>query len=378
MLDLQKAFDTVDHKILCQKLHAMGVQSTKWFESYLSDRKQKVKVNGTDSNFQTVTCGVPQGSILGPLLFLCYVNDMSASISTDSLLVLYADDSTIAYSHSDPNIISEKMGKELHSCNQWLVDNKLSLHLGKTECILFGSKRKLRKIKNFKITCNEHTISAKSNVKYLGLDIDQYLSGELIVDNIIKKVNSRLKFLYRQSQFLSKNARKTLCTALIQCYFDYACSSWYAGLSKNYKNKLQILQNRVIRFITNMGNRTRVDQEIFCNMGILNVENRVKQLRLNHVHKIYHHKICPIYLKENFTKVRECHNYCTRTSQHNFFVPAVNNHQALTFYYNGILDWNALPSHLKSIINTATFKSEVKEHLFNKMKLDSEASFIFY
>lgn len=105
-------------------------------------------------------------------------------------------------------------------------------------------------------------------------------------------MNSRLKFLYRQRRSLSENARKTLSTALIQCHFDYACSSWYAGLCKKYKDKLQVLQNKTIRYIKNMGNRTSVDQNIFSSIGFLNIENRVRQLRLNHVHKIYN-KISP-------------------------------------------------------------------------------------
>jgi hypothetical protein len=208
MLDLQKAFDTVDHYILCSKLQIMGVKSTKWFEFYLTDRKQKVSVNGTESNCLTVTCGVPQGSILGPLLFLYYVNDMSISISSDCKLLLYADDSTILFSHRNPDVISEKLGKELQSCSQWLIDNKLSLHLRKTECILFGSKRKLKKVDKFQVTCNEHIITAQSSVKYLGINIGKFLSGEIIINNIIKKVNSRLKFLYRQERSLSENARK--------------------------------------------------------------------------------------------------------------------------------------------------------------------------
>lgn len=144
LLDLQKAFDTVDHKILCRKLKAMGVESVEWFESYLSNRKQTVHVNDTFSSQESISCGVPQGSILGPLMFLCYVNDMPISISKKCKLLLYADDSAIIYSHKNLSVIKSTLGQELESCSKWLVDNKLSLHLGKTECILFGSKRKIK------------------------------------------------------------------------------------------------------------------------------------------------------------------------------------------------------------------------------------------
>ena len=116
----------------------MGVGSTKWFETYLSNRSQLVNVGKINSDIANVTCGVPQGSILGPLLFLCYVNDMAISIDPDCKLLLYADDSTILFSHKDLDQIANKLGRVLESCSEWLVDNKLSLHLGKTECILFG------------------------------------------------------------------------------------------------------------------------------------------------------------------------------------------------------------------------------------------------
>ena len=213
---------------------------------------------------------------------------MSISISKDCKVLLYADDTTILFSHRNPDFISQKLGKELESCSNWLIDNKLSLHLGKTEAILFGSKRKLSKISNFNVTCNNHTILSQNCVKYLGLNIDQTLSGEKIMDNIVQKVNSRLKFLYRQAKCLSEQSRKTLVTTLIQCHFDYACSAWYAGISKKYKDKLQVFQNKCVRFIQNTGNKTRVDHNVLKDINFVNIENRVKQLRLNHVHKIYY------------------------------------------------------------------------------------------
>ena len=139
LLDLQKAFDTVDHQILCKKLEKMGLDVTKLIKSYLEGRKQIVEANGIRSLAGTVTCGVPQGSILGPLLFLCYINDMPMSVRCKVLL--YADDSALIVSGKDPKIIAETLSKELGSCRQWLIDNKLSLHLGKTEYILFGTRR---------------------------------------------------------------------------------------------------------------------------------------------------------------------------------------------------------------------------------------------
>ena len=162
-----------------------------------------VNIGKTHSDTAAVTCGVPQGSILGPLLFLCYVNDMVISIDPGCKLLLYADDSTIMFSHKDPDQIAHKLGKVLESCSDWLVDNKLLLHLGKTGCTLFGSKRKLKRVKDFEVTCNGHTIEHTTSLKYIGLNIDNLLSGELVVNNILSKVNARLKFMYRHKKVYS-------------------------------------------------------------------------------------------------------------------------------------------------------------------------------
>ena len=133
LIDLQKAFDCVDHSLLLRKLSAMGVSSIDWFCSYLTDRIQCTQVSGVDSSFLRVNCGVPQGSILGPTLFLCYINDMAAALKCK--LSLYADDSALVFSHPDPKVVSEFLSEELETCRKWLIDNRLSLHLGKTECI---------------------------------------------------------------------------------------------------------------------------------------------------------------------------------------------------------------------------------------------------
>ena len=113
-----------------------------------------------------------------------------------------ADDSAIFYAHKDPRVIFSKLGSVLDKCSTWLVNNKLSLHLGKTECSLFGSKRKLSDFKDFSIVWNNHVIKSADHVKYLGVIIDNSLSRDYIVDSIVQKVNSRLKFLYRQARFL--------------------------------------------------------------------------------------------------------------------------------------------------------------------------------
>ena len=370
LLDLQKAFDTVDHEILCQKLEVLGVHSIEWFRSYLTNRKQLVNVNSCNSDVSNISCGVPQGSLLGPLLFLIYVNDMQVSIDSDCKVLLYADDSCILFSHRDPEVISSKLSKMLEQCHDWLVDNKLSLHLGKTESILFGPSRKVKCVgeNSFNISCHGFKIEMKTCVKYLGVMLDNMLSGELIVQNIITKVNQRLKFLYRNSKCLSMQSRKTLCSALIQCHLDYASCCWYEGISKKLKSKLQVAQNKVVRFILSLHCRHSVGFKEFRELDLLPIPMRVKQLRLNHVHNIVSQS-CPSYLAFNFNKKNTTHS--TRSGDSSFYVPSVKGGgggESSTFYYNGIKDWNSLPLSVRNLESKQKFKSEVKKVLFLELE----------
>ena len=140
LIDLQKAFDTIDHKILIEKMKCMGFSNdvTKWFESYLSKRMFSVHVEKSFSDKALISCGVPQGSILGPLLFLLYVNDMVQAVNCD--LLLYADDTGLIFQHKDINIIEQQLNGNFSNICDWFVDNKLSIHFGedKTKSIIFA------------------------------------------------------------------------------------------------------------------------------------------------------------------------------------------------------------------------------------------------
>ena len=307
---------------------------------------------------------------------MCYINDMPISVTCR--LLLYADDSALLVRGKDANTIASILSENLNSCSNWLTDNKLSLHLGKTEAILFGSRRKLKDAKDFIVKCNDITIKNVKYVKYLGLLIDETLSGEKIVSNILKKASSRLKFLYRYSEILNTNSRKTLCSALIQCYFDYSSSSWYSGINKNLKKNLQIMQNKIIRFILNRGNRAHIGCEELEKVYMLKVSERVTQNKLSHIHKIWSNS-CPVYLKENFNRIidTELRN-CTRSSRNNFFLPRVKKQAINTFFYSGIKDWNSLPTSIKQIQNINTFKDHVKKNLVSKARRTETSPFLFF
>ena len=296
MIDQQKAFDTVNRFLLSDKLQALELNnvSVSWFV---------------------------QGSILGPLLFLIYVNDMESAVKCK--LILYADDSALLVSGKDVQVIQETLGKELCALSSWLVDNKLSLHLCKTESILFGSCKKICNSPSLDIKCGDTKISSKKSVRYLGVDLEQTLNGKLILKNILKKENSRLKFLRRQGKCLNLASKRLLSSALIQCHMDYACSSWYHGLQKNLKHKLQILQNKTIRFVLDLTPRSHIGYSEFNRVNWLPVRFRVQQIVSTNMHRLIHGN-APLYLREGISMVHERHSYNTRNSILSLVLPRVN------------------------------------------------------
>ena len=145
----------------------------------------------------------------------------------------------------------------------------------------------LSKHSKLAISCGNNVITSKTVIRYLGVDLEQTLSGTAIVENILKKGNSRLKLLYRQAKYMNTRSRKLLTSALILCHFDYACSAWYSVLQKNMKHKLQILQNNTIRFALDLSPRTHLDIIHFLKMQWLPVDVRAEQLNLNSMAELH-------------------------------------------------------------------------------------------
>ena len=216
LIDLQKAFDTINHDILFKKLSIIGFSDhiVKWFQSYLSNRKFMINLENSFSKVSSISCGVPQGSILGPLLFLVYVNDMSMAVKCD--LFLYANDTCLVFQSKNVKDIEKQLNEDFSNICDWFVDNKLSIHFSedKTTSILFASKRKIKKLQKPETIYNNIRIKQHSRVTYLGCILEETMSGESMANKVISKVNARLKLL-RKNKYLTPNLRRLLCNALI-------------------------------------------------------------------------------------------------------------------------------------------------------------------
>ena len=279
LFHLQKAFDTIDHNILIKKMFFLSFtdETIKWYTSYLSNRKFIISMENANSDKASITCGVPQGSVLGPLLFLIYINDIPQAV--DRELLLYADDTCLVFEQRNIKTIEEHLNRDFSTLVDWFVDNRLSVHFGedKTKSILFSPKHRSKSVRQIGISYKDVKIKQYSKVTYLGCVLDECLTGESMAMQVCTKVTSKLKFLYRKNRFLSKDLRRLLCNALIQPHFDYACAAWYPNLNKKYKNKLQVLQNKCIRFCLQLDNKEHIGTEHFDKINWLPIDRRFKQ-----------------------------------------------------------------------------------------------------
>ena len=170
-LDFSKAFETVDHKILLQKLKIYGIKNVplQWFESYLSERTQYITYNSVKSTREKVNCEVPQGSILGPLLFLLYINNLS-SVSEYCYSVLFADDTNVLISGENIDVLCSRLNEELESIREWLCCNKLSLNFSKTHYMIFTPRNKI--VHDIDVKIHGVSVERVYATKFLGVIID--------------------------------------------------------------------------------------------------------------------------------------------------------------------------------------------------------------
>ena len=259
-MDLQKAFDTIDHEFLLQKLKAIRFTDLQWFRSFLSERIFLVNIESKLSDFGKISSEVPKGSILVPLLFLIYVNNMPQVVK--STLLLYADDSFILYQHKEVDEIEKHLNKNFENICHWFVDNRLSIHFGedKTKSILFASKRRSKNVRQLNIRYNHTNIKQHSQVTYLGCVLDEQMSCEPMALKVINNING--KFIYRKNRYHTKELRRMFCNALIQPHFDYACPVWHPNLNEKTKKKIQ-MQNKYMRFGLKLDKMHHISEEEF-------------------------------------------------------------------------------------------------------------------
>jgi hypothetical protein len=312
-IDLSKAFDTISHDILLDKLHFYGIENTPltWFRSYLSDRKQYVEYDGTNSRLTDITTGVPQGSVLGPLLFLIYVNDMS-NISNDLHFVLYADDTSIESPLStfecqasiSGSSISESINNELKKLFDWLCVNKLTINLKKTKYMIFHCQQR-HSLPLLNIEINGTAIERVQTFNFLGITLHENLTWKEHINNVCKKVSRNIGILRRLKSFTPTSTLLLLYKSLILPHLQYGILLWGHSCEKMVK-----LQKKAIRIICNLKYNAHTSA-FFKKHNILKLKD-LYHLNLLKFYFKYRHNNVPDFFTDMFNLPTLSHSHNTR------------------------------------------------------------------
>ena len=299
-IDLKKAFDTIDHNIILKKLVNYGVDlnSLKWFESYLTNRTKKCRVNDHLSSSNPVTYGVPQGSNLGPLLFLVYINDLPNCLNC-AIPRMFADDNSISYAANSMDELQSVVNSELENLHKWLNTSKLSLNIAKTEFMIIGSRQRMSAMDDrITVEINDCEVEKVDSVKSLGVYIHKHLNWSTQIEKISKKIASAIGALKRIRPYVTTDAAIHVYRALIEPHFDYCCSVW-DGLGQILSSKIQKLQNRAARIVMQASYNASAG-ELFDVLHWNNLSFRRKKFNANLMFKILNGK-APTYLQELFS-----------------------------------------------------------------------------
>ncbi len=232
----------------------MSIEVVDWFRSYLYGRTQLTRVNGIDSHYREVVCGVPQGSILGPLIFILYINDLPSTLNA-SKCFMYADDMAILTTGSNHEEIMEKLINELKLAHNWLSEHKLTLNLKKTKAMFFGTTHKLRTIKESHLEFDSECLEIVQSYKYLGIMLDEKLRYDKHVSYLQSKIYPKVRTLGRICCQIGRGTALYLYNALINPLFQFN-DFVYDHLITSDREKLQVLQNTCLRICLRCDKRT--------------------------------------------------------------------------------------------------------------------------
>ena len=311
-IDLSKAFDCLNHRILLHKLHYYGIRDTSLLllQNYLSERTQFVAHDNIKSNIAEITTGVPQGSILGPFLFLVYMNDFSKS-SNKLNMINYADDTTLI-STVNSFISSEEITEELDKINRWIRANKLTINVGKTKAMFFHTKHK--RINRPDIYLNDALIETVDEFNYLGILLDKHLSWKPQQIAVTKKISQVTGILAKLKNFLPIHILKTIYTSLIASHLNYCILAWGAEtamVAKAQKKAIRIISNAKINAHT---------EPLFKKHNLLKAEDICKLQELKFFFRLMNNSL-PHYFQHNYIFFHaDAHNYPTR-SRHAITLP---------------------------------------------------------
>ena len=369
-VDLQKAFDTVNHKILIDKLDYYGIRgvANEWFKSYLSGRSQYVSIEGFKSETKQIKHGVPQGSVLGPLLFLVYINDLHKAIHY-SKTYHFADDTHLLNISRSSKQIQKHINIDLKCLFKWLTANKISLNCSKTKLFIFHSNKSTETFK-FNIKINGNKITPTDNIKYLGVYLDDVLSGHKHCKVLASKLNRANGMLCKVRHYVPKDELLSIYHAIFSSHLTYNCQVW--GISNNsHVTKIEKLQNKALKII-NFKDFRAPSMPIYAECELLKLTDIIMLKNCLFVHDFLSDSL-PHCFNDYFDKLTSVYtNYETRSSSvGSMFVPLINTsmYGINSITYKSIQCWNHISNlfNIKlSTLNRNNLKTKLTNHFLSK------------
>ena len=375
LLDLSAAFDTIDYSLLLQRLSdRIGIkgQALDWFRSYLSERLQSVTLQGKSSRSVPLSHGVPQGSVLGPILFTIYVTPLGDIMRKHKInFHTYADDTQIYLSFRPTSSVADNL-KRIQECiadiRSWMIKNMLKLNEDKTEMLVIGTKQQLKKITVPELVSNGCVVQPKDSVRNLGVLLDKHMSMEPQVSAICKSTFHHLRNIRKIRKFLDRSTAETAIHALVSSRLD-TCNSLLYGIPKYQLQRLQRVQNTAARVIT-MTKKYDHITPILRELHWLPITERIEFKCLCLTYKAIHGTapgyICDMIHQYQPTRsVRSASNLLLEVPSTRLVTCGDR-----SFHKVGPTLWNSLPLKVRSAKSLNTFKSALKTYLFKRYFTD--------
>lgn len=359
-IDLKKAFDTVSHRILLNKLNDIGIteKALELLKSYLCDRYQIVKLSEHKSNPKLITYGVPQGSILGPLLFLIYINGVS-TLGLKGDLSLYADDTSLFYFGHEVESLIQDAQSDLNILNKWFRSNLLTINVAKTNYMIFSAKNK--KIPDFSpLKIDDMVINKANSEKYLGLELDNQLTWKVHLKKVKQKLISLTGLLRGIVRCLPRKVCYFIYNSLAKPHIDYLLEIWGSAAKSNL-NTVQIAQNKLIKTLFHYDFLTPT-VKIYKDTKIFNIQQSYKYYSCLLIRKILNKKI---HTNITFTKKKSIQTKMLRSANNLILRPPRTNYGKRNITYESAQLYNKLPTVIKEAKSMLIFKRQLKNILQN-------------
>ena len=360
-IDFKKAFDTVDFSILLDRLRDLGVKGRclDWFSSYLNGRSVRVNLGEKFSKFFPVSCGVPQGSVLGPLLYLVYVDSMRFYIPGASM-TSFADDTALVVAAKTLEELVQKANRALQGLSDFVGISLLSINAAKSNYILFSRTGVSPNLPS-EIAINGDVLKRVEEVRYLGFILDQNLSWRRHGDVVACKVARGLGILRRFQHFLPSHILVLLYHSLIAPYINYGCMIWASNFTCNFK-RVQIQQNKAVRLIGKYDTGVLSTESIFRKLRILNV-GQIRDFQIGIFVFQSLNGLAPDVFSNFFRFNSFYHGYATRNAGDLVSEPRSTVRSSHVARHSGPVVWNTFPDSIREAESVPQFKNRLKKHL---------------